>query len=62
MEFRILGTVAVVTETGELPLGPAKRSGLLAMLLLRPNSVVRVEQLIAALWEDEPPLHAKAVL
>ncbi|WP_405479693.1 AfsR/SARP family transcriptional regulator [Streptomyces sp. NBC_00009] len=62
MEFRILGTVAVATETGELPLGPAKRSGLLAMLLLRPNSVVRVEQLIAALWEDEPPLHAKAVL
>ncbi|MET7514623.1 BTAD domain-containing putative transcriptional regulator [Streptomyces sp. NPDC005480] len=62
MEFRILGSVAVATETGELPLGPAKRSGLLAMLLLRPNSVVRVEQLIAALWEDEPPLHAKAVL
>ncbi|MET7923294.1 BTAD domain-containing putative transcriptional regulator [Streptomyces sp. NPDC005349] len=62
MEFRILGTVAVATETGELPLGPAKRSGLLATLLLRPNSVVRVEQLIAALWEDEPPLHAKAVL
>ncbi|MFF2504243.1 BTAD domain-containing putative transcriptional regulator [Streptomyces sp. NPDC058067] len=62
MEFRILGTVAVTTETGELPLGPAKRSGLLAMLLLRPGGVVRVEQLIAALWEDEPPLHAKAVL
>ncbi|MFD3480074.1 hypothetical protein [Streptomyces sp. NPDC058695] len=40
------GTVAVATETGELPLGPAKRSGLLAMLLLRPDSLARVEQLI----------------
>ncbi|MFF4171335.1 BTAD domain-containing putative transcriptional regulator [Streptomyces sp. NPDC001744] len=62
MEFRLLGSVAMVTEDGEVALGPAKRSSLLAMLLLRPNSAVNVGQLIDALWEEEPPVHAKTVL
>ncbi|MEU3687281.1 AfsR/SARP family transcriptional regulator [Streptomyces narbonensis] len=62
MEFRLLGSVALVTEDGDVALGPAKRSSLLAMLLLRPNGAVNVTQLIDALWEDEPPTHAKTVL
>uniref|UniRef100_UPI00278BE624 AfsR/SARP family transcriptional regulator n=1 Tax=Streptomyces venezuelae TaxID=54571 RepID=UPI00278BE624 len=62
MEFRLLGSVALVTEDGEVALGPAKRSTLLAMLLLRPNGAVNVQQLIDALWEEEPPTHAKTVL
>ncbi|MFI9118387.1 BTAD domain-containing putative transcriptional regulator [Streptomyces bikiniensis] len=62
MEFRLLGSVAMVTEDGDVALGPAKRSSLLAMLLLRPNSAVNVGQLIDALWEEEPPTHAKTVL
>lgn len=62
MEFRLLGSVALVTEDGDVALGPAKRSSLLAMLLLRPNGAVNVGQLIDALWEDEPPTHAKTVL
>ncbi|WP_329621372.1 transcriptional regulator [Streptomyces sp. NBC_01255] len=62
MEFRLLGSVALVTEDGDVALGPAKRSSLLAMLLLRPNGAVNVQQLIDALWEDEPPTHAKTVL
>ncbi|MFD3661733.1 BTAD domain-containing putative transcriptional regulator [Streptomyces sp. NPDC058659] len=62
MEFRLLGSVALVTENGDVALGPAKRSTLLAMLLLRPNGAVNVQQLIDALWEDEPPTHAKTVL
>ncbi|MDV5148130.1 BTAD domain-containing putative transcriptional regulator [Streptomyces sp. SBC-4] len=62
MEFRLLGSVALVTEDGDVALGPAKRSSLLAMLLLRPNGSVNVGQLIDALWEDEPPTHAKTVL
>ncbi|MEW2297711.1 BTAD domain-containing putative transcriptional regulator [Streptomyces sp. NPDC006743] len=32
------------------------------MLLLRPNTAVSVDQLTAALWEDEPPTHFKTVL
>ncbi|MEW1694546.1 BTAD domain-containing putative transcriptional regulator [Streptomyces sp. NPDC093249] len=62
MEFRLLGSVALVTEGGDVALGPAKRSSLLVMLLLRPNSAVNTQQLIDALWEEEPPTHAKTVL
>ncbi|MER7624933.1 transcriptional regulator [Streptomyces sp. NPDC126503] len=62
MEFRLLGSVAVVVEGGDVGLGPAKRATLLAMLALRPNTAVNVAQLMDALWEDEPPTHAKTVL
>ncbi|RNF92642.1 AfsR/SARP family transcriptional regulator, partial [Streptomyces botrytidirepellens] len=66
MDFSLLGPVTVTTgpveAPVELPLGPAKRRSVLAMLLLRPNSTVSVEQLVAGLWEDEPPAHARTVI
>ncbi|MFD9812033.1 BTAD domain-containing putative transcriptional regulator [Streptomyces sp. NPDC059080] len=62
MEFRLLGAVSVVTEVGDLPLGPAKRRSLLAALLLRPNHPVPVEALTAALWDQEPPPRARSVI
>ncbi|MFI9240327.1 BTAD domain-containing putative transcriptional regulator [Streptomyces sp. NPDC053079] len=62
MEFRLLGAVSVVTETGVLPLGPVKRRSLLAALLLRPNYPVLVDQLTAALWEEKPPPSARGVI
>ncbi|WP_399934606.1 BTAD domain-containing putative transcriptional regulator [Streptomyces kanamyceticus] len=62
MEFRLLGAVSVATEVGVLPLGPAKRRSLLAALLLRPNHPVPVEQLTAALWDQEPPARARGVI
>ncbi|MGW1072139.1 BTAD domain-containing putative transcriptional regulator [Streptomyces sp. NPDC002537] len=62
MEFRLLGAVSVATEAGDLPLGPAKRRSLLASLLLRPNYPVSVEQLMAALWDHEPPPRARGVI
>ncbi|MCC3776421.1 AfsR/SARP family transcriptional regulator [Streptomyces sp. UNOB3_S3] len=62
MEFRLLGAVSVVTEAGVLPLGPVKRRSLLAALLLRPNCPVLVDQLTAALWEEEPPPSARGVI
>ncbi|GAA2360123.1 BTAD domain-containing putative transcriptional regulator [Streptomyces cuspidosporus] len=62
MHFCLLGTVAVTTGTEELALGPVKRRSVLAMLLLRPNSAVPVEQLISCLWEEEPPAHARTVI
>ncbi|MFD5696698.1 AfsR/SARP family transcriptional regulator [Streptomyces lasiicapitis] len=62
MEFRLLGTVSVATEAGDLPLGPAKRRGLLATLLLRPNHPVPVQRLTEALWDDEPPPRARGVI
>ncbi|WP_055545818.1 BTAD domain-containing putative transcriptional regulator [Streptomyces sp. NBRC 110028] len=66
MDFSLLGPVTVTTGPAtapvELPLGPAKRRSVLAMLLLRPNSTVSVEQLVSGLWEDEPPAHARTVI
>ncbi|ARF56309.1 AfsR/SARP family transcriptional regulator [Streptomyces gilvosporeus] len=62
MDFSLLGPVAVTTGTGELPLGPAKRRSVLALLLLQPNTTVPLDQLIDSLWEDEPPEHARTVV
>ncbi|MFI8995523.1 BTAD domain-containing putative transcriptional regulator [Streptomyces sp. NPDC053542] len=62
MEFSLLGPVSVTTAAGELALGPAKRRSVLALLLLRPNTTVPLEQLIDSLWEDEPPEHARTVV
>lgn len=62
MDFSLLGPVAVASASGELPLGPAKRRSVLALLLLRPNTTVPLEQLIDSLWEDEPPAHARTVV
>lgn len=63
VQFRVLGPVAVTTTNGApLPLGPAKRRSLLAMLLAHPNTPVGVERLTEALWDEEPPRHARTVL
>ncbi|MFG2115927.1 BTAD domain-containing putative transcriptional regulator [Streptomyces sp. NPDC048718] len=62
MEFRLLGTVSIAAEAGELPLGPAKRRSVLAALLLRANSAVPVDRLIDAVWEEEPPARARTVV
>ncbi|MEU7583932.1 BTAD domain-containing putative transcriptional regulator [Streptomyces sp. NPDC041068] len=62
MEFQLLGTVAINGGAGPVPLGPAKRRSLLAMLLLRAPAAVSVDTLTEALWEDEPPQHARTVI
>ncbi|MEV6777135.1 AfsR/SARP family transcriptional regulator [Streptomyces syringium] len=63
MEFRVLGAVSALTDGGEqIPLGPAMRRSLLAMLLLRPNTAVGVDRLTEALWGEEPPRHSRTVL
>ncbi|MFF6772417.1 BTAD domain-containing putative transcriptional regulator [Streptomyces sp. NPDC012637] len=62
MEFRLLGTVAITTEAGELPLGPAKRRSVLAALLLRANAVVPVDRLIDTVWAECPPARARTVV
>ncbi|MGW7328595.1 BTAD domain-containing putative transcriptional regulator [Streptomyces sp. NPDC054840] len=59
----MLGPVSVTTTNGApLPLGPAKRRSLLAMLLAHPNTPVGVDRLTEALWDEEPPRHARTVL
>lgn len=62
MEFQVLGPVVVDCGTGPVPLGPAKRRSLLAVLLLRAPAAVPVEALTEALWDAAPPQHARTVI
>jgi DNA-binding SARP family transcriptional activator/tetratricopeptide (TPR) repeat protein len=63
MRFGLLGPPAVHDASGEpRPLNSAKARALLTALLLRPNRVVPVDELKAALWGDEPPASAHASL
>ncbi|MFF4229184.1 BTAD domain-containing putative transcriptional regulator [Streptomyces sp. NPDC001820] len=63
MRFVLLGPPAVHDASGEpRPLNSAKVRALLVALLLRPNRVVSVDELKAALWADEPPASAHASL
>lgn len=61
LEFRLLGPVAVIASGRSLPLGEAKQRALLAVLLLHPNQVVPVENLINLLWDDPPDTAANAL-
>ncbi len=56
--FWILGPVEVRAD-GPLPLGGPRARNLLACLLLNAGRVVGVEQLIDAVWGDDPPSGAR---
>ena len=58
MRFRILGTLEVLAYGDRVTLASPRQQRALAALLLNPNSVVPVERMIDALWEDEPPATA----
>ena len=55
MEFRILGPVEVVDAGVQLPLGGPKHRALLALLLLHAGEVVSSDQMVEALWGEDPP-------
>ena len=59
--FRILGPLEVVTpDAGRSEVPPGRHQIVLAALLLEANRVVRVDQLIDAIWYDDPPATARA--
>ncbi len=62
MEFRLLGPVEVRDGAGPLALGGAKVRTLLAALLLAPGRVVSTDRLIEAIWDEDPPATAPAIL
>jgi class 3 adenylate cyclase/DNA-binding SARP family transcriptional activator len=59
MDFRILGPLEVLDDGRALDLGGAKQRAVVAMLALHANRVVAQEQLIDALWDEEPPETAR---
>jgi DNA-binding SARP family transcriptional activator len=63
VDFRILGPLEVLDETGRsLPLGGAKQRALLAILLINANEVASAERLIDDIWGDDPPATAANAL
>src|SRR5438874_273076 len=62
MEFRLLGPLEARSQTGPLALGGPKQRAVLAMLLLNANQVVSKDQLIDAIWGEQPPRAAGAAL
>jgi DNA-binding SARP family transcriptional activator len=61
-DFRILGPLEAVDETGPLLLGGLKQRAVLALLLLEAPRAVSTDRLIDALWGEEPPRTAATSL
>jgi YVTN family beta-propeller protein len=55
MRFAVLGPLSISLDGGSVRLGGRKQRTLLAVLLLHANDVVPRDQLIDALWGEEPP-------
>ncbi|HEY2937819.1 MAG TPA: BTAD domain-containing putative transcriptional regulator [Gaiellaceae bacterium] len=62
LEFRILGPLEVLGDSGPLPLGGQKQRALLALLLLGEGRVVSTDRLLDALWGEHPPRTATTSL
>jgi YVTN family beta-propeller protein len=55
VDFRILGSLEVEDRGQSLPLGGHQQRALLALLLLRANNVVPVDEIIEHLWGPKSP-------
>lgn len=60
--FGVLGPLEAFDGSRPLAVRTAKLRALLALLLIRANEVVRVEELADRLWGDSPPANAKRTL
>src|SRR6266508_2352893 len=58
MDFRILGSLEVYDNGRPLSLGGHQQRALLALLLLRANQVVPVDEIVEDLWGAQPPASA----
>ncbi|MEY9886440.1 DNA-binding SARP family transcriptional activator [Catenulispora sp. MAP5-51] len=62
MEFRVLGPVGIFSDGAYVHLGGTKARTILAALLLRPGKVVSTDHLIDAVWGEQPPPTAPALI
>jgi len=62
MQFSVLGALEVLADGRQIPLGGPKQRTVLASLLLHPNRVVPVEDLIDQVWGEDPPTTARKTL
>ena len=62
MEYRVLGSLEVLDDSGErLPLGGPRQQTVLGSLLLRAGHTVTLQRLVGELWETPPETAAKTV-
>ncbi|WP_052684260.1 AfsR/SARP family transcriptional regulator [Lentzea aerocolonigenes] len=61
-QFRLLGPLDVRLDGASVVLRAGKHRALLAALLLRPNRVVPVTELVEHLWGDAPPARTRGTL
>lgn len=54
-DIRLLGPLELARSGRAVEVGGAQRRALLAVLALAPNRVVSVEEIVDALWGDNPP-------
>ncbi|MEQ0565752.1 BTAD domain-containing putative transcriptional regulator [Amycolatopsis sp. NEAU-NG30] len=62
MEFHVLGQVEVASGDRTIGLGGPKPRTLLALLAVQAGHVVPLEQVIDAIWGEEPPDQARAAV
>ena len=63
MEFRILGELEVLGDTGQpCEVVGHRQRALVALLATHPNETVSADRLVDALWEDETPANAANAL
>ncbi|MEU8660718.1 winged helix-turn-helix domain-containing protein [Actinoplanes philippinensis] len=55
LRFEMLGPIRAYRGTEQVDLGPPKQQAVLALLLLHAPRPVPVEQIVAALWNGDPP-------
>lgn len=60
ISFSVLGAVEAMRDGQRISLGRPQRRALLALLLLRANRVLTVEEIVTQLWGDRPPATARA--
>jgi predicted ATPase/DNA-binding SARP family transcriptional activator len=58
MEIRLLGSVELRLDGGDVAIGAPKQRSVLAMLALRANEPVSMDRLIVGLWGEDPPSSA----
>ncbi|RBJ07668.1 hypothetical protein DRA43_08120, partial [Micromonospora provocatoris] len=55
VEIEVLGAIHAVIDSRKVDLGSRKQRALIALLALRHGTPVPIDEIIEALWENQPP-------